>query len=140
MAKKIKVENNSVIECMNVDEVPEGAMNSGDWRDAVEIEPELIPNRQIRGSYWFDLTKTPAEIRWNVEDLSLEDRKQLLMLKIDEKYKTVFLNIVTKADDVTQSAEAFIKAMSDKQVEKDAVSAFASHEQIDAYMTANNLL
>ena len=45
--KKIRIENNSVVECMNADEVPEGAMNTGDWRDAVEVQPELVAGNRL---------------------------------------------------------------------------------------------
>lgn len=140
MAKKIRVENNSVVECMNVEEVPVGAMNTGDWRDAIEVVPELIPNRQIRGSHWFDLTKNPVEIRWNVEDLSVDDRKPSLLLSIDQKYKQKLVNIVSGTSDTVESTQAFLQAMVAKQVEKDAVNAFTTHEQIDEYMTNNGLL
>lgn len=140
MAKKIRVENNSVVECMNADEVPVGAMDTGDWRDAVEVEPQLIPHRQIRGSHWFDLTKNPVEIRWNVEDLSVDDRKHNLLFGIDHRYKSVLSGIAVNANDINESTQAFIQAMLDKQGEKDAVNAFTTHEQIDEYMTENGLM
>lgn len=140
MAKKIRVENNSVVECMNVEEVPAGAMDTGDWRDAVEVAPELIPNRQIRGSHWFDLTKNPVEIRWNVEDLSVDDRKNDLLFGIDYRYKSVLSEIDINANNINESTQAFVQAMLNKQAEKDAVNAFTTHEQIDAYMAENDLL
>lgn len=140
MAKKIRVENNSVVECMNADEVPAGAMDTGDWRDAVEVEPQLIPYRQILGSHWFDLTKNPVEIRWNVEDLSVDDRKNDLLFGIDYRYKSVLSGIAANANDINESTQAFIQAMLDKQGEKDAVNAFTTHEQIDEYMTENGLM
>lgn len=140
MAKKIRVENNSVVECMNEDEVPPGAMDTGDWRDAVDVEPELIPNRQIRGSHWFDLTKTPVEIRWNVQDLNVDDRKPILLSAIEQKYKGVLTGVVANMTDTVESTQAFFQVMLDKQAEKDMVTAFTTHEQIDEYMIANNLL
>ena len=140
MAKKIRVENNSVVECMNADEVPTGAMDTGDWRDAVEVEPQLIPHRQIRNSHWFDLTKNPVEIRWNVEDLSVDDRKHNLLFGIDYRYKSVLSEIAVNANNINESTQAFIQAMLDKQAEKDAVNAFTTHEQIDAYMKENGLM
>lgn len=140
MAKKIRVENNSVVECMNADEVPAGAMDSGDWRDAVEVAPELIPNRQIRGSHWFDLTKNPVEIRWNVEDLSVDDRKPPLLLAIDLKYKQRLADVVNGANDTVESTHSFLQVMVAKQAEKDVVNAFTTHEQIDEYMTENGLM
>lgn len=140
MAKKIRVENNSVVECMNVEEVPAGAMDTGDWRDVVEVEPQLIPHRQIRGSHWFDLTKNPVEIRWNVEELSVDDRKPSLLLAVDQKYKQRLADVVSGANDTVESTQAFLQVMVAKQVDKDVVNAFTTHEQIDAYMAENGLM
>lgn len=135
--KKIRIENNSVVECMNADEVPEGAMNTGDWRDAVEVQPELIPGKQVTDGHWFDLTKTPVEILWNVKDLSVEDRKQPLLAAVDEKYKQQLTNIVNTAEDPAESTQAFLQAMMDKQADKAVVTALTTHQQIDDYI-ANN--
>lgn len=135
--KKIRIENNSVVECMNADEVPEGAMNIGDWHDAVEIQPELVVGKQITDGHWFDLTKTPVEILWNVKDLSVEDRKQPLLYAIDQKYKQELTDVVDTADDPAESTQAFLQALTDKQADKAVVTALTTHQQIDDYI-ANN--
>ena len=135
--KKIRIENNSVVECMNADEVPEGAMNIGDWHDAVEIQPELVAGKQITDGHWFDLTKTPVEILWNVKDLSVEDRKQPLLYAIDQKYKQELTDVVDTADDPAESTQAFLQALTDKQADKAVVTALTTHQQIDDYI-ANN--
>ncbi len=135
--KKIRIENNSVVECMNADEVPEGAMNIGDWHDAVEIQPELVVGKQITDGHWFDLTKTPVEILWNVKDLSVEDRKQPLLYAIDQKYKQELTDVVNTADDPAESTQAFLQALTDKQADKAVVTALTTHQQIDDYI-ANN--
>jgi hypothetical protein len=135
--KKIRIENNSVVECMNADEVPEGAMNTGDWRDAVEVQPELITGKQVTDGHWFDLTKTPVEILWNVKDLSVEDRKQPLLSAVDQKYKQQLTDVVNTANDPSESTQAFLQAMMDKQADKSVVTALTTHQQIDDYI-ANN--
>jgi hypothetical protein len=122
---------------MNADEVPEGAMNTGDWRDAVEVQPELIAGKQVTDGHWFDLTKTPVEILWNVKDLSVEDRKRPLLHAIDEKYKQQLTNVVNTANDPAESTQAFLQAMMDKQADKAVVAALTTHQQIDDYI-ANN--
>ena len=135
--KKIRIENNSVVECMNADEVPEGAMNIGDWHDAVEIQPELVVGKQITDGHWFDLTKTPVEILWNVKDLSVEDRKQPLLYAIDQKYKQELTDVVNTAEDPAESTQAFLQALTNKQADKVVVTALTTHQQIDDYI-ANN--
>jgi hypothetical protein len=135
--KKIRVENNEVVECMNADEVPEGGLNAGDWRDAVEILPQLVAGKQITNGHWFDLSKTPVEIRWNVADLSVEDRKQPLYYRLDEKYKAILKPITESANDVSESTQAFLQAMLDKQADKAAIDALQTHEEVDTYIQNN---
>jgi hypothetical protein len=134
MVKKIRVENNSVVECMNPDEVPEGALDTGDWRDAVSVEPELIAGKQVTDSHWFDLSKTPVEIRWNVKDLSVEDRKQPLFAAVDKKYKEQLTQIVNSANDPAESTQAFLEAMMNKQADKAVVTALTTHQEVDDYI------
>jgi hypothetical protein len=122
---------------MNADEVPEGAMNTGDWRDAVEVQPELVAGKQVTDGHWFDLTKTPVEILWNVRDLSVEDRKQPLFSAVDQKYKQELTDVVNTANDPAESTQAFLQAMIDKQADKAVVTALTTHQQIDDYI-ANN--
>ena len=135
--KKIRIENNSVVECMNADEVPQGAMNTGEWRDAVEIQPELVVGKQVTDGHWFDLTKTPVEILWNVKDLSVEDRKHPLLSAVDEKYKQQLTDVVNTAEDPAESTQAFLQALTNKQADKVVVTALTTHQQIDDYI-ANN--
>ena len=135
--KKIRIENNSVVECMNADEVPQGAMNTGDWRDAMNIEPTLVAGKQVTDGHWFDLTKTPVEIIWNVKDLSVEDRKQPLLYAIDQKYKQQLTDVVNTSDDPAESTQAFLQAMMDKQADKAVVTAITTHQQIDDYIVNN---
>lgn len=137
MVKKIRVENNSVVECMNPDEVPAGALDTGDWRDAVSVEPELIVGKQVTDGHWFDLSKTPVEICWNVKDLSVEDRKQPLFAAVDEKYKEQLTQIVNSANDPAESTQAFLEAMVNKQADKAVVTALTTHQEVDDYI-ANN--
>jgi hypothetical protein len=122
---------------MNADEVPEGAMNTGDWRDAVEVQPELVAGKQVTDGHWFDLTKTPVEILWNVRDLSVEDRKQPLFSAVDQKYKQELTDVVNTANDPAESTQAFLQAMIDKQADKAVVTALTTHQQIDDYITNN---
>ena len=74
MPSHIKVENNVVVQCLSY--LPE--IHDGDWREAIEINPNCIPNRQMIGAHTFDLTKSPVEITWEVIDISVEERKQQL--------------------------------------------------------------
>lgn len=138
MVKKIRVENNSVVECMNPDEVPVGAMNTGDWRDAVNVEPELIAGKQIKDGHWFDLSKNPVEIRWNVKNLSVDERKQPLFHAVEEKYREQLTQVVNSANDPAEITQAFLQVVLDKQTDKAVVEALSTHQEVDDYITNNS--
>jgi hypothetical protein len=67
----VKVVNDKVTECWDI---PPPAGELG-WKQAVEIRPDIIPNRQDYESHYFDLTTDPVQIVYKVRDFTLEDRK-----------------------------------------------------------------
>lgn len=135
--KKIRVENDKVVECMNADEVPEGALETGDWRDAIDVQPQLVEGKQITDGHWFDLSKTPVEIQWNIKDLSVEERKQILYFRLNEKYKAILKPITENANDVTESTQKFLEVMMNKQTEKVVIDALQTHAEVDTYIQNN---
>ncbi len=56
----VRVQNGQVTDCWDTP-APEG--QSG-WSAAVEITPDLTPNREILTTHHFDITKNPIEIVW----------------------------------------------------------------------------
>ena len=128
MEKHIRVENNEVVECMNADELPE--FPQGDWRVAIFVEPEIIPNRQIKGSHRFDLTKNPVEILYDVIDLTIEDRKEnligILCLDIDFQ-----LEQEIKAEQ--PNIQNITNLLSQKTQIKTESPNLQTHEEIDQY-------
>ena len=67
----VKVSNDVVVQCWDT---PPPAGEDG-WRDAIEVRPTVTAYREVYGQHYFDLTKTPVEIVWPVEAVSVEDRK-----------------------------------------------------------------
>jgi hypothetical protein len=139
MAKKIRVENNEVVECMNVNEIPEGAMDTGDWRDAVEVPPTLVEGRQIRGAHWFDLSKTPVEIRWNVFDLSVSERKNSLISHLKDDTQGTIYQVLGETEDEVQAAQSIVESLLTRQRIKQEIEALQTHEEIDTYLQNNPL-
>jgi hypothetical protein len=39
------------------------------WKEAIEVRPSLIPNKQRYGNYLVDLSSTPVQIIWTIIDL-----------------------------------------------------------------------
>ncbi len=82
----IRVEDGVVKQC--VEELPTDPQ--GDWREVIDVTPVLIAGRQIAENHSFDLTKTPAEIIWEIVDIPVESRKQSLY----QTYSTLSKQIV----------------------------------------------
>lgn len=134
MSKHIRVENNEVVECL--DYLPENAV--GDWRDAVEIEPTLIDGRQIRGAHSFDLTKTPVEIVWSVIDLTIEDRKQMLIANLDrDSYEIVHDELVKEFDGQSSDFALVQLAIGVYRTKRAEIISLSTHKDIDDFIVAN---
>ena len=71
----VKVSNDVVVQCWDT---PPPANEDG-WRDAIEVRPAVTQYREVYGQHYFDLTKTPVEIVWPVEAVSVEDRKASML-------------------------------------------------------------
>jgi hypothetical protein len=134
MAKYVKVENNEVIQCLHY--LPENAV--GDWREAIEIEPSLIPTRQIRGFHSFDLTKTPVEIIWSVINLTVDERKNTLLGELDQKsYETVQKELVKEFEGQSSNFEFVQQAIFLYRNKRNNLLSFTTHEEIDTFLLEN---
>ena len=67
----VKVSDDVVVQCWDT---PPPVGEEG-WRDAIEVRPPVRAYREVYGQHHFDLTKTPVEIVWPIEAISIEDRK-----------------------------------------------------------------
>lgn len=57
-----------------------------DWREAVEIRPEINPRIEAMVGHTIDLSKTPIEIVYTKRDVSWQERKTMLLTKIELDY------------------------------------------------------
>lgn len=134
MSKHIRVENNQVVQCL--DYLPENA--TGDWRIAIEVEPSLIEGRQIRGSHTFDLTKSPVEIVWSVIDLTVDDRKQDLLQRLNsESYEIVHGELIKEFEGQDSEFTLVQAAISAYRAKRTEILALSTHDEIDAFILAN---
>jgi hypothetical protein len=115
---------------------PEG--QSG-WTAAVEVTPDLTPNREILTTHSIDITKNPIEIVWEKRSLSVDERKDSLigqanfavtMLENQLEMATQMNNTDRIAELTAQIAEA--TPVRDAKVT--AVTAATTHEEVDALM------
>jgi hypothetical protein len=134
MPKYVRVENEHVVECL--DYLPDGA--SGDWRQAVDVVPELLPGRQVMGTHHFDISKSPVEIVWSVLDISVEDRKKDLMSNLNSKSFNLVYEELIKEFNGQLSNLAYVQASIEVYREKKAeINALQTHDEIDVFVSAN---
>ena len=119
-------------------DTPAPAGQSG-WSEAVEVTPELTPNREILTTHSFDITKNPIEIIWDKRELTVEERKDSLigganyavaMLQSQLQMATMANNTERVAELNAQIEEA--TPVRDAKVA--AVTAATTHEEVDALM------
>ena len=108
------------------------------WREAVEIMPDLVPNREIVTTHHFDIDVTPAQIVWGKRATEVEERKDDLRSQAKAAFKAVVDAEVAKETDQypdTQYDAAVVDAarvvFEDRM---DAIAATVTHEDVDALM------
>jgi hypothetical protein len=135
MSKHIRVENNEVVQCL--DYLPENA--TGDWRIAVEIQPTLVPSRQIIGSHTFDLTKDPVEIVWSIIDLSIDDRKSSLLQQLNsDSYQLVSAELLKEFNGQDSNFVFVQQAIQAYRTKRSQINSLTTHEEIDAFILENS--
>ena len=131
----VRVQDGVVTDCWDTP-APEG--QSG-WSPAVEVTPDLVPNREIITTHTFDITKNPIEIVWGKRELSVEERKggligqatfSVTMLQNQLQMATT-ANNTEKMAELTAQIDAAIPVRDAKIA---AVEAAVTHEDVDALM------
>jgi hypothetical protein len=64
------------------------AAESG-WREAVEVKPDLVDNREIITTHSFDLDADPAQIVWGKRELTVDERKGALIGQAKAEFQEV---------------------------------------------------
>jgi len=132
----VRVQDGKVTDCWDTP-APEG--QSG-WVSAVEITPDLTPNREILTTHSFDITKNPVEIVWGKRELSVDERKgsligqaefQVMRLENELQMKR---NIPEFADQISTLEADIEVAKSTRDARIIQVNAAVTHEDVDALM------
>jgi hypothetical protein len=74
------------------------AAESG-WREAVEIMPDLVANREIVTTHQIDIDVEPAQIVWSKRELEVDERKSGLESQAKAAFKAVVDAEVAKETD-----------------------------------------
>ena len=110
--------------------------NQEGWREAVEIFPDLVDDREMFTTHSFDLDATPAEIVWAKRELTVSERKDSLIAIASADFEVVVRRELAKEIDnypTTQyDASAVATAQATYESRVDAVNAATTHENVDA--------
>jgi hypothetical protein len=110
------------------------AAESG-WREAVEVKPDLVDNREIMTAHSFDLDADPAQIVWAKRELTVDERKGALRGQANAEFQAVVdaqLQIEMADDDASGDLEAVSTAKAAKDARIAAINAATTHDEVDA--------
>ena len=110
------------------------AAESG-WREAVEVKPDLVDNREIMTTHSFDLDADPAQIVWGKRELTVDERKGALRGQANAEFQQIVdaqLQIEMAEDDASGDLEAVSAAKAVKDARIAAINAATTHDEVDA--------
>lgn len=108
----------------------------GGWREAIQITPEVNPMREYISGHVILLEPTPAEIRWQIAYLTVDDRKGMLISEANLKYQTVItaeMNKETDPDPDSHMDMAVVQAANEVYTARvTQINACTTQEELDA--------
>jgi hypothetical protein len=110
------------------------AAESG-WREAVEVKPDLVDNREIITAHSFDLDADPAQIVWAKRELTVDERKGALVGQAKAEFQQIVdaqLQVEMADDDASGDLEAVSAAKAVKDARIAAINAATTHDEVDA--------
>lgn len=110
------------------------AAESG-WREAVEVKPDLVDNREIITTHSFDLDADPAQIVWGKRELTVDERKGALIGQAKAEFQAVVdaqLQVEMADDDASGDLDAVAAAKAVKDARIAAINAATTHDEVDA--------
>lgn len=129
----VRVENNEVKDVW--DTPPD---NRPGWREAIEIHPDLTPNREIYHTHFIDITQNPVQIVWSTRPITPDDRKLSLQHQAENEYSRViheqemFKLMNDPNRPFEQSAIDAAKVTMDARIAQ--INTCVTHEDVDAIM------
>jgi len=107
----------------------------GGWREAVEVKPDLVANRETMTTHSFDIDADPAQIVWGKRELTVDERKGALRSQANSEFQAVVDAEVRKQmDDDPPSvydADAVAAAQATLNTKLTAIDGATTHEDVD---------
>ena len=134
----IREQSGAVTDCWDVKPNDTKIATEPGWRAAVEVKPDITPNREYITTHSFDLTVTPAEIVWAKTSLTVEDRRGGMLGSAKSKLQQVVqeqLRLEMSADPTEEFDPAAVTAVKAEIATRvAAINAAVTHEDLDALM------
>jgi hypothetical protein len=106
------------------------------WREAVEVMPDLVANRETMTTHIINIDVEPAQILWSKREIEVDERKDRLRLQAKAAFKAVVDAEVAKETDQypeTQYDAAVVDAARIVfEARMDAIAAATTHDAVDA--------
>ena len=134
----IREQSGAVTDCWDVKPNDTKMATEPGWREAVEVKPDVTPNREYVTTHSFDLTKTPAEIVWSKASLTVEDRRGGMLGQTKNSLQQVVqeqLRLEMSADPAEEfDVTAVTAAKAAIATRVTAINAAVTHTDLDALM------
>ena len=109
--------------------------NQEGWREAVEVFPDLVADREMFTTHSFDLEATPAQIVWAKRELTVSERKSSLVASANADFEKVVRRELAKEIDnyppTQYDAAAVAIAQANYESRVDAINAAETHDDVD---------
>jgi len=132
----IRVKNGKVTDVWDYKPSAEKLASESGWREAVEIMPDLVANREIMTTHIINIDVEPAEIVWSKRELEVGERKDGLLAAAKAAFKAVVDAETAKETDQwpeTQYDAAVVEAARAAfEARRTAIAAATTHEEVDA--------
>ena len=124
----VQVINNAVVQCWDT----QPPVNEEGWREAIEVRPAIIANRQGYTGHVFDTSKTPVEIVYDTFDITVEERKSGMKTNASFAFQQVLQEQARNPLSYDPEAVAVAQAAIAPRVA--AIDAATTHDELDLLM------
>ena len=132
----IRVKNGKVTDVWDYKPSADKLASEPGWREAVEVLPDLVPNREIMTTHIINIDVEPAQILWSKRELEVDERKDGLLAQAKATFKAVVDAETAKETDQwpeTQYDAAVVEAARAAfEARRIAIAAATTHEDVDA--------
>ena len=130
MSLYVQIVNGQVAQC--IDSTPPSPVGTDGWKNAVEVRPTIIPNRQGYTGHTWDLTKDPVEIVYGTFDIAVADRQNQMKSQAGFVFQQA-VNQQTQAvvNGGTYNAAAVATAHDQMLATISEINAATSHDELD---------